>query len=292
MNFKTYIVFLLLFISCSENINNNNQSYDINFGSESSLDIVTWNLEFFPKHEETIEYLLDFIPNINSDIYALQEITDQESFNLLVNQLGSKWIGFRSDNSNYQELSYLINTDYIDIITDPYTILEDQEHFFAYRAPYVLECYFNDIKYIIINVHYKCCGNGTIESDYWDEEYRRQQSSYYLKNYIDSNFQNEKVVVVGDFNDDIAEENSNNVFSEFLNDSEHYFFTDTYIAEGSTTNWSFPSYPSHLDHILVTNELFVDTINTYTIQLDNYIIGGFQKYDNYISDHRPVGINL
>ena len=88
MNFKTYIVFLLLFISCSENIINNNQSYDINFGSESSLDIVTWNLEFFPKHEETIEYLLDFIPNINSDIYALQEITDQESFNLLVNQLG------------------------------------------------------------------------------------------------------------------------------------------------------------------------------------------------------------
>ena len=150
MNFKTYIIFLLLFISCSENINNNNQSYDINFGSESSLDIVTWNLEFFPKHEETIEYLLDFIPNINSDIYALQEITDQESFNLLVNQLGSEWIGFRSDNSNYQELSYIINTDYIDIITDPYTILEDQEHFFAYRAPYVLECYFNDIKYIII----------------------------------------------------------------------------------------------------------------------------------------------
>ena len=110
MNFKTYLILLLLFISCSENINNNNQSYDINFGSESSLDIVTWNLEFFPKHEETIGYLLDFIPNINSDIYALQEITDQESFNLLVNQLGSEWIGFRSDNSNYQELSYIINT--------------------------------------------------------------------------------------------------------------------------------------------------------------------------------------
>ena len=61
MNFKTYIIFLLLFISCSENINNNNQSYDINFGSESSLDIVTWNLEFFPKHDDPI-FLLFLLP--------------------------------------------------------------------------------------------------------------------------------------------------------------------------------------------------------------------------------------
>ena len=113
-----------------------------------------------------------------------------------------------------------------------------------------------------------------------------------LKNYIDNNFQNERVVVLGDFNDDISEEMTNNVFAEFLNNPESYFFTDTYIAEGSSLNWSFPSYPSHLDHILVTNELFIDTINTFTIQLDNYMIGGFQKYDNHISDHRPVGINL
>ena len=68
--------------------NNSNETYRINFGSETSFDIVTWNLEFFPKDEETISYLLDFIPSINSDIYALQEISSQNSFNQLVNQLG------------------------------------------------------------------------------------------------------------------------------------------------------------------------------------------------------------
>ena len=291
MVFKRYIIFLFILLACSEK-NNSNETYGINFGSETSFDIVTWNLEFFPKDEETISYLLDFIPSINSDIYALQEISSQNSFNQLVNQLGPEWMGFRSDDSDYQELSYLINTESVEIISNPYTILEDQEHFFAYRAPYVLEVYFNEKKYILINVHYKCCGNGIIESDYWDEEYRRQQATYHLKNYIDNNFQNERVVVLGDFNDDISEEITNNVFVEFLNDPEGYFFTDTYIAEGSSLNWSFPSYPSHLDHILVTNELFIDTINTFTIQLDNYMIGGFQKYDNHISDHRPVGINL
>lgn len=291
MIFKRYFIFLLLIVACSVN-NDDNETYGINFGSDDGLDIVTWNLEFFPKHQETLEYLLDFIPSINSDIYALQEISNQNEFNQLVNELGPEWVGFRSDDSDYQELSYIVNSNFVDIITTPYSILEDQEHFFAYRAPYVLEVNFNETKYIIINVHYKCCGNGTIESDYWDEEYRRQQATYHLKSFIDNNFSNENVVIVGDFNDDISEEVSKNVFSEFLNDPDNYFFTDTYIAEGSSENWSFPSYPSHLDHILVTNELFIDSINTFTIKLDDYMIGGFQKYDNYISDHRPVGINL
>ena len=43
------------------------------------------------------------------------------------------------------------------------------------------------------------------------------------QNYIDNNFQNERVVVLGDFNDDISEEMTNNVFAEFLNNPESYF---------------------------------------------------------------------
>ena len=284
MIFKRYIIFFFVLLACSEN--NNNETYTINFGSETSFDIVTWNLEYFPKDAETISYLLDFIPSINSDIYALQEIASQNSFNQLVNQLGPKWVGFRSGDSNGQDLAYIINSNYIDVINGPYEILEEEDYFFAFRPPYVLEVAFNDINYIIINIHFKCCNETPSDSD------RRLQASYYLKEYIDNNFSNERVIVLGDFNDDIAESDSTNVFIDFLNDSENYFFTDMHIAEGPSSNWSFPSWPSHLDHILVTNELFTDTINTFTIKLDDYIIGGFQKYDNHISDHRPVGINL
>ena len=28
---------------------------------------------------------------------------------------------------------------------------------------------FNEQEYIIINVHFKCCGDGILEDDYWDE---------------------------------------------------------------------------------------------------------------------------
>ena len=57
-------------------------------------------------------------------------------------------------------------------------------------------------------------------------------------------------------------------------------------------NYSYPSYPSHIDHILISNELFnyynSQYTETYTIQLDDEI----QFYFNYVSDHLPVYLKL
>ena len=81
----------------------------------------------------------------------------------------------------------------------------------------------------------------------------------------------------------------------FLDDSENYLFTDMQIAEGSSLDWSYPSWPSHLDHILISNELFEDFQNLNSlvsvIKIDDYM-GGWNNYDNNVSDHRPIGIKL
>lgn len=262
-------------------------------GSNQSLDIMTWNIENFPKNNQTINYVTEIINDINVDIIALQEIENQNTFDNLVDNLSGSWFGYRSDNSDWGELSYLINTDNLEITHFPYTILDQDEHYFAYRKPYVMKFSFNDEEFVIINVHFKCCGDGNLEDDYWDEEYRRLISNQYLKNYIDTNFSDQNVIVLGDFNDDIAESNINNVFSDFINDNQNYYFSDMYIAEGSSLNWSFPNWPSHLDHILITNELFdnYDTSSAFTFKIDEYM-SGWNEYDNYISDHRPVVINL
>ena len=134
-----------------------------------------------------------------------------------------------------------------------------------------------------------------VYDDYWDEEYRRQQASIYLKNYIDTYLSDENVIVLGDFNDDIAESPQNNVFQMILDDSENYLFVDLEIANGKISGWSYPSWPSHLDHIIITNELF-DAFNNanyvQTLQLEESLNGEWNEYDQYISDHRPVGFNL
>ncbi len=277
-----YIIFLTFSFS---------QDYP-EIGQTESLDVMTWNIENFPKSNQTINYVTNIINDINVDIIALQEIENQASFEQLENNLFGSWVGYRSENSNWGELSYLINHDNVEITHYPYTILDDYEYYFAYRPPYVVEVSFNEETFIVINVHYKCCGDGNLEQDDWDEEYRRQQANYYLKNYIDTYLSNQNVIVLGDFNDDIAE-STNNVFSNFLNDTENYYFADIHIAEGPSSNWSFPNWPSHLDHILITNEIFgVEPSSITTLRLDDSILGGWPKYDNYISDHRPVGIKL
>ena len=86
-----------------------------------------------------------------------------------------------------------------------------------------------------------------------------------------------------------------NIFIPIINDSVNYLIADKYIPSQNTSNWSYPSWPSHLDHIIISQRLF-DNIanlnqNVQTIRVDNYV-GSFQIYDNIISDHLPVGINL
>jgi len=285
MTYKKIFILLLLSFYCSQDFPE--------VGLLESLDIMTWNIEHFPKHNNTLQYVEDIIEAGNIDIVALQEIENQNEFNTLINNLDN-WIGYRYSNSNYGELSYLINLDNIEVVQAPYSILNQYEHYFAYRPPYVLKINFrNNQELIIINVHYKCCGDDILEDDYWDEEYRRLQANYYLKQHIDNYFSDDHVIVLGDFNDDIVESNANNVFLDFINDSDNYFFADTNIANGPSSDWSYPNWPSHLDHILISDEFFNIFNNNiiFTYKIDDYM-NSWQQYDNYISDHRPVVINF
>ena len=134
----------------------------------------------------------------------------------------------------------------------------------------------------MINVHFKCCDGG---------EERRANASVHLENYIKNNLSNNNVIVVGDFNDELVDEN--NVFDVFLNKSQDYLFSDIHIAQNNQKSyWSFPSYPSHIDHILITDELFNQEDTTCTLLLDQWFFDNANDYFFYVSDHRPMAISL
>ena len=67
-------------------------------------------------------------------------------------------------------------------------------------------------------------------------------------------------------------------------------------AMGNVLEWSYPNWPSHIDHILISNELFslLNNEESYcrTIKIDDFLDGGFNEYDQNVSDHRPVAIKL
>lgn len=286
--------FLAFLIFCQ--IINGQTLNDLSFGTNDTFEIMTWNLETFPKNnQQTIDYVSQTIEALDVDFVAIQEITDITAFNQLANSL-SNYNGY-IESTNYDGLAILYKPSVVEINTI-YRIYDTSQYWNTFpRAPMVIDITYNNQHVYIINNHLKCCGDGTLVlNNSSDEEYRRYEAINLLKSYIDTNLQNENVIVLGDMNDELTDSPSNNVFQNILDDSADYLFTDYDIASGSRTDWSYPSWPSHLDHILITNELFdefaLPSANIQTIKVDDYLSGGFTEYDTNVSDHRPVALKL
>ena len=267
---------------------------DLSFGDDNSLDIATWNIEWFPKNNQiTINHVTEIINLLELDILAIQEVDDTTMFDQMLDSL-PEYTGYY-ESSWFAGLAYIYKTGSVEI-NDIYEIYTTSSYWNAFpRSPMVIDINFMGVNYFIINNHFKCCGNGIIDfGNTSDEENRRYTAINLIKEYIDTNLSNHKVVVLGDLNDDINEASPNNVFQEVLDDSAHYRFADLEIAQGNNSEWSFPNWPSHLDHILITDEIFneINNIKVETIKIDEYLEGGWNEFDQNISDHRPVAIKF
>jgi len=267
---------------------------DLYFGTDTTFDIISWNIEWFPKNNNTASQVQEILTRLEADVYALQEIEDTTLLKQVVSNTPGYECYFKS--SYYGGLAYVYNTNTIQI-NSKYEIFTSQPYWNAFpRSPQVLDCNFMGNNYIIINNHFKCCGDGILNTNNTnDEENRRLQAVTYLKQYIDNTLLGKRVILLGDLNDEIIDNTANNVFQDFINDNTNYFFTDMLIAQGNSLDWSYPTWPSHLDHILITNELFADFQNfnslVSVIRIDDYM-GTWSNYENNISDHRPIGLKL
>lgn len=267
---------------------------DLYFGTDTTFDIVSWNIEWFPKNNNTASEVQEILARLEADVYALQEIEDTTLLKQVVSNIPGYECYFKS--SYYGGLAYVYNTNTIQI-NSKYEIFTSQPYWNAFpRSPQVLDCNFMGNNYIIINNHFKCCGDGILNiNNTNDEENRRLQAVTYLKQYIDNTLLGKRVILLGDLNDEIIDITAYNVFQDFINDNTNYLFTDMQIALGNSIDWSYPTWPSHFDHILITNELFDDFQNFNSlisvIRIDDYM-GTWSNYENNISDHRPIGLKL
>ena len=292
-NIKKIIVMIFLVHSVVSVLNAQNLE-ELTFGDDNSFDIATWNIEWFPKNDQaTINYVTQIIDLLDLDILAIQELDDTTMFDQMLEDLPA-YSGYYQS-SWFAGLAYVYKTQSVEI-NDIYEIYTTSPYWNAFpRSPMVMDINFRGENYVIINNHFKCCGDGIIDfDDISDEENRRYTAINLIKEYIDTNFSNNNVIVLGDLNDNIAEASSNNVFQEVIEDSTYYRFADLEIAQGSSSEWSFPNWPSHLDHILITDELFSseNNLEVQTIKIDEYLEGGWSEYDQNISDHRPVAMKL
>ncbi len=251
--------------------------------SSETFDIMTWNIEQFPKTSTTADMVEQIIETYDLDVIALQEITSISAFDALVSSLEG-WSGFVTQfNGSNLMVGYLYKAGEVTVDGTPMNLYEEASSennnaFTAFRRPYLMKVsHTNGLSVSLINIHLKCC-NGSQD--------RRRAASDLLKAYIDNNLASEEVLMLGDYNDDIVD--TDNVFQVFLDDPQNYKFTTLPIAEGPQSGWSFPSFASQIDNILITDELFDNEVSTEVISIDNCV----STYGSVVSDHRPVVIRL
>ena len=285
-------ILAIFIISCAEDKKIDSSFSSINIGTDSTFDIITWNIENFPKQNSTVDYLLELIPIFDADIIALQEIESATDFQNLINSLDN-YDGIITNSASYNvNLAFLYSNNLE--VEATYEIFTDNWWSFP-RSPLVAHIIWNEKDIYIINNHFKAMG-GTENED------RRKSASEKLEDYVNEYLSVENVIILGDLNDELNEGPSNNVFQNFINDASNFKFTDMDIAYGSSNNFSWPGWhqstynSAHFDHILITNELFDEFDNegssVQTIRLEEYFNNGWTDYEKYISDHRPVGLSL
>ena len=285
-------------VSCGKNTNITKpivvDTVGMAFGTTETFDVITWNIENYPKHNpETSDKLVTILPSLKADVIAIQEIASTTSLGQMMNLIPN-WSYFVSGSGDgYTTVGMLYNTQTVQIDSFATIFASDRNPF--PRAPLLVKLHWQGQEIILISVHLKAMGDNVInESDPDDEEVRRRLACQKLDAYIESHFANKKVIVMGDMNDQIQEPAATNVFLSFINKPAEYLFTDMPIAQNITSQTcSYPGYTSQIDHILITNELYnaFDATNHYvkSIQIEKFISGGWSGYDHIISDHRPVG---
>lgn len=273
--------------------------YDnLKLGSEKSLDIMTWNIQKFPKHKFAVELAANTIMAIDADVIGLQEIKSAKHFEQVIKILQTEdpedgWQGYRANTSVCNlNLAFVYKSAILSQI-NIYEIYADDEKYHSPfpRKPLVMEFTYANEDYVVINNHLKAKAGKKNEK-------RRKRAMQLLKEYVDRNLADEEVFVLGDLNDNLVDAPKDNVFSGILNDPENYQFVDIKIANDSMSDWSYPywEYRSHLDHIIITNELF-DEFETNgseirVIPLAKFMKGGDDARYKYLTDHRPVFLKL
>jgi endonuclease/exonuclease/phosphatase family metal-dependent hydrolase len=254
-------------------------------GTPTSLDIVTFNVEGFPKAGyASVTTLAALIKTMDPDVVALQEVASEADFNRLV-KLMNGWSGyFNPVNNDQWNLAYLFKLAETEVVSASETLLFKDDSWAFPRAPYEIKVLHKSSakEFYLINLHLKCCEGS-------DNENSRKSASEKLKTYLDASRGSDRVIILGDFNDQISAATAgDNPYLNFVNDPVRYSFADMAIAKGSALWWSYPSYPSHIDHILVTNELFSSLDTTMVIKASPC----YPDYEAILSDHRPVEVKI
>jgi endonuclease/exonuclease/phosphatase family metal-dependent hydrolase len=272
-------------------------------GTETTLDIASWNLEWFgdPAHGPTDEALQlrnarDVIAGTDFDLWGVAEIVSTEQFESLRDQLpgyegflanDARVVGGPASYSDFGNLEQKVGLLYkasIFTVLGASVILAQNDQAFAGRPPLEVKLRASlggaTQDMVVIVMHAKCCAD-------LDSYQQRVEASSALKAYLDATYPTQKVWVIGDWNDDLTTsiaDGQPSPYQNFIADRARYTVeTETLSSAhvGSTVG-----YNSMIDHHMVSDEAAATYVpgSVDVDRVDAYV----PSYGSTTSDHYPV----
>lgn len=272
-------------------------------GSAATLDIASWNLEWFgdpsngPSNEALqLSNVRDVIAGTDFDLWGVEEVVNTTSFSSLISQLPGyaglvandpsvvDGAAFYSDfNNQEQKVGIVYKTSIISVVSAS-VILTQSDFDFAGRPPLELKlrATLNGATQdmIVIVLHAKCCSDT-------DSYQRRLNASNALKAYLDATYPTQKVWLIGDWNDDVDTSITTGFaspYQNFVTDSARYTVQTKVLSDAGIA--STTSFPDTIDHHMNTNDAATTYIagSAEVYRVDSFVPG----YANTTSDHFPV----
>lgn len=265
-----------------------------------SLDIASWNIEWFgdpgngPSNESQQEQnARDVIVSADAEIWGVAEIVDEAQWNRLKSDLpdydgvlaSARAVTGRGNaySATEQKVGILFKRSVASVLRAK-LILQQHDRDFAGRPPLevTLRVTMNGVseELVCIVVHMKA----RQDAESWT---RRAGAARALKRYLDDTYPTQRVMVMGDWNDDVTRSitiGKPSPYRDFVDDSSRYRFVTKALDERGVS--STVGNRSMVDHHLVTNELAADEQPNSARVLSSFT--GIRDFRRSTSDHYPV----
>jgi endonuclease/exonuclease/phosphatase family metal-dependent hydrolase len=255
--------------------------------------VLNWNVEFFgaPRYGPTndslqIANVASILNSVQADVIALQEVSNDDAFRLLLANMNG-YGGRCSSRYSYsfdptgdfppQKLCFVYRTSTVKVIREKILfrkIFDDHpsDMFSSGRLPYLLEVEVNSGRFSIINIHGK---SGAEEASYA----RRLSDAIALKDTLDSY---KDFILLGDFNDDVDRSIVAGHESPYSNIVADYICVSKTLSDAG---WhSTISYDDMIDHQVISSSLADYHASTTIVNPFNLVL----LYGKTTSDHLPV----
>ena len=291
-----------------------------------TLEVVNWNIEWFgsttlgPTNDAQQEANVKTIAaNINADLYGFTEVVDEARLQTVVNYLntvnGAGSYGYVISNfgshtnpnetnpsplSEAQKLAFVYKTSVISIVGTTGALLSAgvntpadlsnpaYEYFASGRYPFMMDANVTlggitkPVKFVLIHAKANTSPTATSYA-------RRKAGADLLASTLNSDYPNDNIVLLGDFNDDLDQSITagftTTSYSAFTTDNSH-FFSPT-LALSLAGKKSTVSYNDMIDHVETSNEMQQYYMgNTASVLSDvSSLVSG---YASTTTDHYPV----